>query len=309
VGHPLRVALLKKGNEMLTRKRYTYIGYLYILPWIIGFLVLQLAPLINSFWYSFTNFQLLGDPKFLGLDNYKKIFTNDPTFLQSLKVTSYYVLIAVPLKLSFALLIAIILNQNIKGINFFRTLYYIPSILGGSVAISVLWKYLFMNQGIVNNLLSVVGIPAIDWLGDPRYALGTISLVTVWQFGSSMLLFLAGLKQIPVSQYEAARIDGAGRLRIFAQITIPELSPIILFNLIMQMINAFQDFTSAFVITQGGPLKSTYLYGLMLYDQGFKFFKMGYSSALSWILFVIILFFTSLTFRSSESWVHYGDSL
>ena len=194
MGHPLRVALLKKGNEMLTRKRYTYIGYLYILPWIIGFLVLQLAPLINSFWYSFTNFQLLGDPKFLGLDNYKKIFTNDPTFLQSLKVTSYYVLIAVPLKLSFALLIAIILNQNIKGINFFRTLYYIPSILGGSVAISVLWKYLFMNQGIVNNLLSVVGIPATDWLGDPRYALGTISLVTVWQFGSSMLLFLAGLK-------------------------------------------------------------------------------------------------------------------
>ena len=294
---------------MHIRKRYNYTGYLYILPWIIGFLVLQLVPLINSFWYSFTNFQLLGDPKFLGLENYKKIFTADPTFLQSLKVTSYYVLIAVPLKISFALVIAIILNQNIKGINLFRTLYYIPSILGGSVAISVLWKYLFMNQGVVNNLIGIFGIKAVDWLGDPHYALGTISLVTVWQFGSSMLLFLAGLKQIPVSQYEAARIDGAGRMRIFWQITIPELSPIILFNLIMQMINAFQDFTSAFVITQGGPLKSTYLYGLMLYDQGFKFFKMGYSSALSWILFAIILFFTSLTFRSSESWVHYGDSL
>ncbi|NLE14372.1 MAG: sugar ABC transporter permease [Spirochaetales bacterium] len=294
---------------MHIRKRYNYTGYLYILPWIIGFLLLQLVPLINSFWYSFTNFQLLGDPKFLGLENYKKIFTADPTFLQSLKVTSYYVLIAVPLKISFALVIAIILNQNIKGINLFRTLYYIPSILGGSVAISVLWKYLFMNQGVVNNLIGQVGFKAVDWLGDPRYALGTISLVTVWQFGSSMLLFLAGLKQIPVSQYEAARIDGAGRMRIFWQITIPELSPIILFNLIMQMINAFQDFTSAFVITQGGPLKSTYLYGLMLYDQGFKFFKMGYSSALSWILFAIILFFTSLTFRSSESWVHYGDSL
>ena len=294
---------------MLTRKRYNYTGYLYILPWIIGFLLLQLVPLINSFWYSFTNFQLLGDPKFLGLENYKKIFTADPTFLQLLKVTSYYVLIAVPLKISFALVIAIILNQNIKGINLFRTLYYIPSILGGSVAISVLWKYLFMNQGVVNNLIGQFGFKAVDWLGDPRFALGTISLVTVWQFGSSMLLFLAGLKQIPVSQYEAARIDGAGRMRIFWQITIPELSPIILFNLIMQMINAFQDFTSAFVITQGGPLKSTYLYGLMLYDQGFKFFKMGYSSALSWILFAIILFFTSLTFRSSESWVHYGDSL
>ncbi|RFU95667.1 sugar ABC transporter permease [Sphaerochaeta halotolerans] len=290
-------------------KNYTYIGYLYILPWIIGFLLLQLVPLVNSLWYSFTQFQLLGDPKFLGLANYKKIFTADATFLQSLKVTFYYVLIAVPLKIGFALLVAIILNQKIKGINLFRTLYYIPSILGGSVAISVLWKYLFMNQGVVNNIIGVIGIPAIDWLGSPELALGTISLVTVWQFGSSMLLFLAGLKQIPVSLYEAARIDGAGRMRIFFQITIPALSPIVLFNLIMQMINAFQDFTGAFVITQGGPLKSTYLYGLMLYDQGFKFFKMGYASALSWILFAIILFFTSLTFRSSESWVHYGDSI
>ncbi len=248
-------------------KNYTYIGYLYILPWIIGFLLLQLVPLINSLWYSFTQFQLLGDPKFLGLANYKKIFTSDATFLQSLKVTFYYVMIAVPLKIGFALLIAIILNQKIKGINLFRTLYYIPSILGGSVAISVLWKYLFMNQGVVNNLIGVLGIPAIDWLGSPELALGTISLVTVWQFGSSMLLFLAGLKQIPFSLYEAAKIDGAGRPRIFFQITLPSLSPIILFNLIMQMINAFQDFTGAFVITQGGPLKSTYLYGLMLYDQ------------------------------------------
>ncbi len=294
---------------MRATKRYAYAGYLYILPWIIGFLVLQLVPLINSFWYSFTNFQLLGHAKFLGLANYKKIFTADPTFVKSLLVTFYYVLIAVPLKLAFALAIAVILNQNIKGINLFRTLYYIPSILGGSVAISVLWKYLFMSQGVVNKILGTIGLPAVDWLGDPRFALGTISLVTVWQFGSSMLLFLAGLKQIPVSLYEAARIDGAGKLRIFWKITLPELSPILLFNLIMQMINAFQDFTSAFVITQGGPLKSTYLYGLMLYDQGFKFFKMGYSSALSWILFAIILFFTSLTFRSSQSWVHYGDSL
>jgi oligogalacturonide transport system permease protein len=292
-----------------SQKNYTYTGYLYILPWVIGFLLLQLVPLVNSLWYSFTQFQLLGDPKFLGLANYKKIFTADATFLQSLKVTFYYVLIAVPLKIGFALLIAIILNQKIKGINLFRTLYYIPSILGGSVAISVLWKYLFMNQGVINNIIATIGIPAIDWLGNPSLALGTISLVTIWQFGSSMLLFLAGLKQIPVSLYEAARIDGAGRMRIFFKITIPELSPIVLFNLIMQMINAFQDFTSAFVITQGGPLKSTYLYGLMLYDQGFKFFKMGYASALSWILFAIILFFTSLTFRSSESWVHYGDSI
>lgn len=293
---------------MKIKKNYTYSGYLYILPWILGFLLLQLVPLVNSFWYSFTNFQLLGKPQFLGLENYKRIFLADAVFRQSLKVTFYYVLIAVPLKIAFALVIAIILNQNIKGINLFRTLYYIPSILGGSVAISVLWKYLFMNQGVVNNIIGRVGIPPIDWLGDPRLALGTVSLVTIWQFGSSMLLFLAGLKQIPVSLYEAARIDGAGRMRTFWSITLPELSPIVLFNLIMQMINAFQDFTSAFIITQGGPLKSTYLYGLMLYDQGFKFFKMGYSSALSWILFVIIMVFTSLTFGSSQSWVHYGDA-
>ena len=293
---------------MKIKKNYSYSGYLYILPWILGFLLLQLVPMVNSFWYSFTNFQLLGKAQFLGLDNYKKIFLSDAVFRQSLKVTFYYVLIAVPLKIAFALVIAIILNQNIKGINLFRTLYYIPSILGGSVAISVLWKYLFMNQGVVNNIIGRFGIGAIDWLGDPRLALGTVSLVTIWQFGSSMLLFLAGLKQIPVSLYEAAKIDGAGRMRTFWSITLPELSPIVLFNLIMQMINAFQDFTSAFIITQGGPLKSTYLYGLMLYDQGFKFFKMGYSSALSWILFAIILFFSSLTFGSSQSWVHYGDA-
>jgi len=294
---------------MLKHKKYSFEGYLYILPWLLGFLLLQFVPLINSFWYSFTDFQLLGDAKFIGLQNYKKMFVSDPTFLKSLSVTFYYVLIAVPCKIAFALVIALILNQRIRGINFFRTLYYIPSILGGSVAISVLWKYLFMNQGIINNLLSVVGIPGQDWLGNPNLALGTISLVTVWQFGSSMLLFLAGLKQIPECLYEAARIDGAGKMKIFWKITLPGLSPIVLFNLIMQMINAFQEFTPAFVITQGGPLKSTYLYGLMLYDQGFKFFKMGYSSALSWILFAIILFFTSLTFKSSQSWVHYGDTL
>lgn len=294
---------------MVIRKKYSFTGYIYILPWLVGFLVLQLFPLINSFWYSFTDFQLLGDPEFVGLDNYKRIFSGDPTFLKSLQVTASYVLIAVPCKIAFALMIAVILNQKIKGINLFRTLYYIPSILGGSVSIAVLWKYLFMNQGVVNNLLRSIGLPAFDWLGDPNLALGTISLVTIWQFGSSMLLFLAGLKQIPESLYEAARIDGAGRVRIFWQITLPQLSSIVLFNLIMQMINAFQDFTAAFVITQGGPLKSTYLYGLMLYDQGFKFFRMGYASALSWILFAIILFFTGLTFKSSDSWVHYGDSL
>jgi oligogalacturonide transport system permease protein len=218
------------------------------------------------------------------------------------------VLIAVPLKIAFALLIAVILNQKLAAINAFRTLYYMPSILGGSIAISVLWKFLFMKQGVVNQILAVLHIRPADWLGSPTLALFTVSLVTIWQFGSSMVLFLAGLKQIPESLYEAARLDGSGRVRIFFRITVPMLTPIVFFNLIMQMINAFQEFTTVFVITQGGPLKSTYLYGMMLYEQGFKYFRMGYASALSWILFAIIFVITSFTFKSSESWVHYGDA-
>lgn len=283
------------------------VGYLYILPWVLGFLSLQLYPLIASFVYSFTDLELIGEVHFVGLSNYIKIFTDDPLFLKSLLVTVKYVLIAVPLKIIFALIIALILCQELKGINFFRTLYYIPSIFGGSVAISILWKYLFMRDGVINNILSIIHLPAQDWLGNPKLALGTISLITVWQFGSSMLLFLAGLKQIPKMLYEASEIDGANKLQQFFHITVPSLSPIILFNLIMQMINAFQNFTAAFVVTQGGPIKSTYLYGLMLYDKGFKFFKMGYASALSWILFAIIIGLSALTFKSSESWVHYGD--
>lgn len=294
---------------MKNNKTKGYAGYLYILPWVIGFFTLQLVPLINSFVYSFTSFSILGSPKFIGLENYRKIFTTDTDFLQSLLVTFKYVVMAVPVKLLFALLIALILNQEIKGIGAFRTLYYLPSILGGSVAISVLWKFLFMKDGIVNRFLSLLHLAPHDWLGNPHLAIWTIGLVTVWQFGSSMILFLAGLKQIPKVLYEAAKIDGAGPFRIFWKITLPELTPILLFNLVMQTINAFQDFTPAFIITQGGPMKSTYLYGLMLYDQGFKFFKMGYASALSWILFAIILFFTGLSLKSSSSWVHYGDNI
>lgn len=289
-------------------RKVSYVGFVYILPWLLGFFILQLGPLVNSFWYSFTDFQLLGTTRFIGLDNFINIFTQDPYFWGSLRVTFVFVLFAVPCKIAFALFIAVILNKKWRGINLFRTLYYMPSILGGSIAISVLWRFLFMRRGVINQIIALINIPAVDWLGDPRYALFTVSLVTIWQFGSSMVLFLAGLKQIPETLYEAARIDGAGKVRIFFRITLPMLTPIVFFNLIMQMINAFQEFTTAFVITQGGPLRATYLYGLMLYEQGFKYFHMGYASALSWILFIIIFIFTSLTFRSSSSWVHYGDA-
>ena len=287
-----------------TLKRFE--GYAYIGIWLFGFFALQLAPLVTSFWYSFTDFEMIGGADFIGIRNYADIF-KDPDFLLSLKVTFEYVLIAVPGKIIFALIIALILSQKLRAINIFRTLYYIPSILGGSVAISVLWRYLFMEGGVINNLLSVIGIQGPNWLGDPKYALGTISLVTIWQFGSSMLLFLAGIKQIPVTYYEAAEIDGASKLRRFFSITLPELSPIVLFNVVMQMINAFQEFTSAFVITDGGPLQGTYLYGLKLYNEAFRYFKIGYSSALSWILFTVIMVFTLILFRSSRRWVYYED--
>jgi len=278
-----------------------------VLPWIIGLLVFQCYPFILSFVYSFTDFSILTPMKYLGLDNYIYMFTKDPLFYQSLKVTLIFVFISVPCKLVFALLIALLLNMKLRSINLFRTVYYLPSILGSSVAISILWGFLFNSTGLVNAMLAKLHIPTVNFLGSPDLALYTVSLLSVWQFGSSMVLFLAGLKQIPNELYEAARVDGASRIRTFFRITVPLLTPIVLFNVIMQMIHAFQEFTSAFVITHGGPLDSTYLYGLMLYENAFKFTKMGYASAQSWVLFVIILLFTLVIFKTSARWTFYED--
>ena len=282
-------------------------AYIYIMPWIIGFLVFQLYPFIASLVYSFTEFSVLKPMKFVGVDNYVKMFTADRLFWKSLKATLLYVLMAVPGKLIFALIIALILNMKIKFINFFRTLYYLPSILGGSVAVSIIWKFLFGKEGTVNSLLAVFGIDGPDWLGDPNLALATMGLLVVWQFGSSMVLFLAGLKNIPHELYEAARVDGANKLHCFFKITLPMLSSIIFFNLIMQMITAFKEFNAPYLITNGGPLNSTYLYGMMLYDNAFKYMKMGYASAESWFLFVIIMILTAATFKSSPYWTYYED--
>jgi oligogalacturonide transport system permease protein len=235
------------------------------------------------------------------------MFTADRMFWNSLKVTFLYVLMAVPGKLVFALFIAVVLNMKIRFINVFRTIYYLPSILGGSVAISILWRFLFSRTGTVNAFFGLLGMKPLDWLGDPNLALGTMGLLVVWQFGSSMVLFLAGLKNIPAEIYEAARVDGANRVRIFFTITIPLLSPVIFFNLIMQMINAFKEFNAPYLITKGGPLQSTYLYGVMLYDNAFTYLKMGYASAQSWILFAIIMGFTAITFKSSPYWTYYED--
>ena len=296
--------LLKEGTSRRNDQRA---GYLYILPWVIGFLVFQLYPFVASFVYSFTDFSILKPMKFVGINNYVRMFTGDRLFWQSLKATFIYVLMAVPGKLIFALFIAMLLNMKLKLINFYRTIYYLPSILGGSVAVSILWKFLFAKDGTVNEILSVFGIPAIDWLGSPNIALFTMGLLVVWQFGSSMILFLAGLKNVPKELIEAAKVDGAGRIRVFFSVVLPQLTPVIFFNLIMQMINAFKEFNAPYLITKGGPLHSTYLYGMMLYENAFTNLKMGYASAQSWFLFLIIMIFTALCFKSSPYWTFYED--
>lgn len=282
-------------------------GLFYISPWIIGFVSLQLYPFLSSLYYSFTQYNVLGSPKWVGLANYVRLFTIDPDFKKSIAVTMEYALFSVPAKLIFALFIAMVLNMKLKGINLCRTVYYIPSILGGSVAVSALWRLMFMSDGILNKLFNLVGLPSVNWLGQAGTAMFTICLLQVWQFGSSMVLFLAALKQIPMDLHEAAEIDGASRTKRFFYITLPMITPIVFFNLIMQSINALQNFTSAFVITSGGPLKSTYLIGMKLYTEGFSNFKMGYASAISWVLFAIILVFTLLVFKSSDAWVYYED--
>ena len=287
-------------NRKKTMKR-EYQAYLYILPWILGFAILQLYPFVSSF------ITVGAKATFQGLANYKKLFTQDKEFWNSLKVTILFALYTVPGKLIMALAVAMFLNRDLKGINLIRTLYYIPSLFGGSVAVALLWRLMFLDNGVINAILSALHLPVIQWLGDTRYALRTICMLEIWQFGSSMVMFLAALKQVPRSLYEAAEIDGAGKVTRFFHITLPQISPIIFFNLINQTIQALQNFTSAQVITEGGPLKSTYVLGLKLYKEGFSYFKMGYASAISWVVFAAIMIFTLAIFASSKLWVHYAD--
>ena len=288
----------------LTKKQ---MGMVYLTPWIIGILVFKLVPFVSTLVLSFADYDLITAPRFIGFQNYIKIFTQDKKFVTSLIVTFKYVFLTVPIKLAFALFIAYILNFKLKGVNFFRTAYYIPSILGGNVAIAVLWRFLFADTGLINVLTEKIGLGTVSWLGDPGTALFTLTLLRVWQFGSAMVIFLAALKNIPETLYEAAQIDGASKMKMFFSITIPLLTPVIFFNFIMQLVQAFQEFNGPYIITNGGPLNSTYLYSLLIYDNSFKYFSMGYGSALSWILFIIILIFTALTFKTSKHWVYYSD--
>jgi len=293
-----------KGRSLDRRNN---VAYLYLLPWLIGILGLQLYPFIVSFYYALCDYNPLTSPKFTGFNNFSRLFTRDPEFWISLKVTLLYVVYTVPLKLIMSLFIAVLLNRSRKGIGALRTAYYLPSLFGGSVAVAVLWRIMFMDYGMVNAFLNTIGISTISFLGDPRTALPTLSLLEVWQFGSSMVMFLAALKQVPSALYEAALIDGAGSAKSFFKITMPYISPILFFCIIMQTLNAMQNFTSVFVITRGGPMKSTYMLGLKLYNDGFHYMRMGYASATSWIIFTMIAFFTLLLFTSQKYWVFYSD--
>ncbi|MFC0212992.1 carbohydrate ABC transporter permease [Paenibacillus chartarius] len=280
-------------------------GYLFISPWLIGFFLLTLWPIVRSFYLSFTEYSLLEDPSWVGIGNYKEIFLQDGLFRQSLQVTFAFVALSVPVKLFFSLLVAMLLNKSIRGISAYRTAIYFPSLIGGSIAVSVLWRNIFDLKGYVNHILGWFHIPAVAWLSNPDTSLYTLVLLNAWQFGSTMVIFLAGLRQIPQDLYESAAVDGARPLGKFWHITLPMLSPVMFFNLVLGIIGSFQMFTSAFIITNGGPANSTYMYALFLFEKAFKNYQMGYASALAWILLVIIAVLTALNFLASKYWVYY----
>ncbi|WP_127755075.1 MULTISPECIES: sugar ABC transporter permease [unclassified Devosia] len=284
-------------------------GYLFLLPWFIGFFGLTIGPIISSLYLSFTDFDLLTSPDWVGADNYVRMFTNDPKFAASMRVTLFFVLFSVPLKLAFALGVAMLLNRGIKGLPLYRALFYLPSLLGASVAIAILWRQIFAGDGLVNQLLAPLGIVGPSWISNPRYSLWTLVILSIWQFGSPMIIFLAGLRQIPTDMYEAASLDGASRWRQFVKITLPLLTPVVFFNAIIQTIDAFKSFTPAFIISggTGNPINSTLFYTLYLYQEAFGFFRMGYASALAWVLLALVAAFTAFSFLTSKYWVHYDD--
>lgn len=323
-----RLIFGRKTSTVAKAIRENAAAYMFLLPWLLGFFVLTVYPMIYSLYLGFTNYDFTqpNSTEFIGLGNYIKMFGSlfgvseftvrtgevmhvDPYYLKSLRVTFFYVFVSVPLKLVFALGVAVLMNQKLRAVPFYRSVYYIPTLLGGSVAIAVLWRKLFEKDGLVNILLESIGFTDLpSWITNPKYAIWTLILLTVWQFGSSMIIFLAGLKQIPEEYYDAASVDGATKTRQFFAITLPLLSPVILFTLILQIITTFQAFTQAYIIGggSGGVLNSTLFYSLHLYLQGWTYHEMGYASAMAWVLLLIIGVFTALVFKSSDFWVSYG---
>ena len=277
-----------------------------VLPFLIGVICFKLFPFVMSFALSFSDYDLIDPPRYSGLTNYQELALHDPLFIKSLGVTLFFVAIAVPLRVGFALFVAHVLNFQLKGVNFFRAAFYIPSILGGSIAIAVLWKFIFSRHGLVNLLLSQLGIDPLPWLADEQLSIWTVLILFAWQFGSSMVIFLAALQGVPRSLYEAAECDGASPWQQFRHITVPLITPVIFFNMIMQMVHAFQEFNGPYMITEGGPLHSSYVLALYIYDQSFRYFNLGYGAALSWVLFGIVGALSLISFWSSKYWVFYA---
>ena len=282
--------------------------YLFILPWIIGFLVFTLGPLVLSFVMSFFDWSITGTPKFRGLGNYIEMFTTDDLALKSLSISLKYAAIFVPLNMIIALVLAMLISQPVKGAKFFRTIFYIPAVISG-VAVSIIFGWLLNgNYGVINYLLSLLGIDGPQWLVDPKWAIIAVIFASAFGVGSMMLIFYTDIKNIPIDLYEAAAIDGAGPARQFFSITLPMITPTILFNLITSIISSFQQVTLVMLLTNGGPMKSTYFYGLMTYNNAFKFHKLGYASANAWVMFIIILLLSALVFKSSDTWVFYEST-
>jgi multiple sugar transport system permease protein len=303
----------KTAEERRARRKETgrdnKAGYLFLLPWLVGLVVITIGPLVASLYLSFTDYSLIEAPVWTGLDNYVRML-DDARLHNALKVTFIYVIVSVPLQLALALAIAMLLNRGMRGLAFYRSVFYLPSMLGASVAIALLWRQIFGSDGLVNQVLRLFGLDATTgWISTPDYALSTLILLHVWTFGSPMVIFLAGLRQIPSMYYEAAAVDGASRWRRFTSITLPLLSPIIFFNLVLQIIGAFQSFTQAHVVSNGtgGPSDSTMFYTLYLYQRGFGEFQMGYAAAMAWLLVVIVGAFTAINFFAAKYWVFYDE--
>lgn len=285
-------------------RREATAGYLFILPWLLGLIIFVLGPIIISFYYSLTDFDVVRSPIFSGGENYARLL-GDRLFWQSLKVTSIYVFVSTPLALVFSFALALLMNQQVRWQGLWRTLFYIPTLVP-VIASTMLWLWIFNPEfGLLNTMLRYVGIEGPLWLGHSRWALPSLILMSLWTVGGPMLIYLAGLQGIPTDLYEAADVDGAGAWGKFRAVTLPMMTPVIFFNLIMNMIGAFQVFTQPFIMTQGGPRYATLFYVLYLYQNAFQFFRMGYAAALAWVLFLVILVLTALVFRSSAMWVFY----
>lgn len=306
--NPEKLSLVRRYDSLRPKTRNTIAGYGFIGLYIIGLLVFTAYPFITSFYYSLTDYNTLYDAKFIGFQNYIKMFTQDKRFWVSFKVTAKFTLIGVPLKLIFSLLVALILSKKTKLTNFYRSAFYIPSLLGGGVAVAITWKQIWETDGVINHITGLFGIPPHNWLTDPDTALYILILLGMWAFGSQMLVFLAAINEVPQSLHEAATLDGANSVQRFFKVTLPMITPSLFFNLINGIIGSLQAFNSAYLITGGQPLNTTLFYGLYQYRQGFEYHNMGYAAAMAWFLLLVILALTAITFKSSSAWVYYqGD--